>query len=130
MSATMSTFSISYDEAFIRLSNFFGIGPANSHVQVDDEYIRIRMGWTFQACIPRDAIRSVEQPVKIPHQFGLGARWRGGTWAVNGSYEGGVRLSIQPAAKARVMMFVPVKVGDLYLSLDEPEAFVAALARR
>ena len=119
-------FAISYTDAFSKLASITGTGPGQSGVEVDDTHVGVRMGWAFRARIPRNAIRDVEQPAKIPFRFGMGVHGWGGTWAVNGSAQGGVRLTIEPGTKARAM-FVPVTLGTLLLSLEEPEAFAAAV---
>jgi hypothetical protein len=52
--------------------------------------------------------------------------WRG-TWLVNGSADGLVRLDIDPPVKARTAM-VPVRLRTLRVSLADPTAFLADLA--
>lgn len=49
-----------------------------------------------------------------------------GAWLVNGSTEGIVELGIDPPVRCRVLG-VATKVSTLVLSLENPEAFVAAL---
>jgi len=120
------TFAIAYNDAFRWLATITGMGPGLSGVEVTDTHVEVRMGWAFRARIPRNAIRSVQQPATIPFLFGMGVHGWGGTWAVNGSGRGGVKLTIEPPARTRVC-FVPVRVKTLMLSLEEPEAFAATL---
>jgi hypothetical protein len=102
-----------------------GLGPGLSHVDLTDERLRIRMGWAFSADLPRSAIASSgasDGPVG-----GIGVHgWRG-AWLVNGAASGLVTVSFEPAQRARVMG-LPVALHTLRLSLEEPEAFLAALS--
>ena len=57
---------------------------------------------------------------------GIGAHgWRG-TWLVNTTSKGLVRIELDPPARATVCG-VPVTVRVLRVSLAEPDAFLAAL---
>jgi hypothetical protein len=119
-------FAIRYNDAFRWLAIITGTGPGQSWVDISADHVVVRMGWAFRACISRDTIRAVDQPTTIPFRYGLGVHGWAGTWAVNGSTAGGVRIDIDPAAKARVL-FVPVTLKMLLLSLNQPEAFVATI---
>lgn len=121
-------FAISYTSVFTALAVVTGTGPAQSGVNVEADRIDVRMGWAFRASIPRSSVTEVEQVDRIPPLYGFGVHGWGGRWAVNGSQRGAVRVTIDPPADARVV-FVPVKLRELYLSLEEPEAFVVAAGR-
>jgi len=102
-------------------------GPRHCSVVVDRDEVRVTMGlggWAFSGRIPRHALTSVRRidgPV-----WAWGAHgWRG-RWLVNGSSRGLVQLAIEPAARAHTLGF-PVRLAQLTLSLDEPDAFVAEL---
>ncbi|HXQ75295.1 MAG TPA: hypothetical protein VN791_02275 [Acidimicrobiales bacterium] len=101
-----------------------GMGPGLSGVELDDEVLHVRMGWAFRARIPRRDVtdaRTVTGPVG-----GIGVHgWRG-RWLVNGSMRQIVGLDIEPAARA-LAVGLPVHVHYLALSLEDPDAFVAAL---
>jgi hypothetical protein len=60
---------------------------------------------------------------------GIGVHGWGGWWLVNGSVAGIVRIEIDPPARARVLG-VPVRLRILEVSMQDPEALVAALSRR
>lgn len=125
----MATFAISFDETLGRLGNIIGIGPANSNVEVDEKHVHVRMGWAFSARIPRDAIHEIVQPASLPSRQGnvhRGVHGWGRTWTVNGSPTGGVRLTISPGVRARMLIFT-ITLETLFLSLEQPEAFVASL---
>jgi hypothetical protein len=121
-------FAISFNPLFKPLATILGTGPGQSGVEVEADRIDVRMGWAFRAGIPRASIRKVEQVDRIPALMGLGVHgWRG-TWAVNGAQRGAVKITIDPPADARVLL-VPVKLRELYISLEQPEAFVVAAGR-
>lgn len=119
-------FAISYDSLFRILATITGIGQGR--VEVEADRIDVRMGWAFRASIPRSSVNKVEQIERIPPLFGWGVHGWNGRWAVNGSQRGAVKLTMEPAAKGRVL-FVPVTLRELSLSLEEPEAFVVAAGR-
>lgn len=121
-------FEISYSDAFRWLATITGTGPGRSGVEVTDDHVEARMGWAFRARTPRNAIRAVEQPVEFPALFGWGVHGWNGRWSVNGSQRGAVRIAIEPAANARVLG-ITVTLRELYVSLEEPEAFATAVRR-
>jgi hypothetical protein len=121
-------FAISYNPIFKALATITGTGPGQSGVTVEADRIEVRMGWAFRASIPRASVRQVEQVDRIPPLYGFGVHGWNGRWAVNGSQRGAVKLTIDPPADARVL-FVPVRLRELFLSLEEPEAFVVTAGR-
>jgi hypothetical protein len=102
-----------------------GLGPRFSRVEVDDDYLTVKMGWGFTAHLPRSAIRSAEQTRGLVG--GIGVHGWGGRWLVNGAASGLVTVRFDPRQRARAMGF-PVKLVALCLSLEEPEPFVFAIA--
>jgi hypothetical protein len=101
-----------------------GLRPANSYVEVGDETLEVRMGPTFFASVPRRQVVSA-QPDDAPVR-GWGVHgWRG-TWLVNGSSRGLVRIEVSPAARARVLG-VPVSVRVLRVAVEDPHGLVEAL---
>jgi hypothetical protein len=60
--------------------------------------------------------------------LGLGVHGWAGWWAVNGARAGAVRIDIDPPSRARVCGF-PVRLRTLWLSLVDPDGFLAALGR-
>ncbi|MGI8984365.1 MAG: hypothetical protein ACR2HM_07520 [Acidimicrobiales bacterium] len=102
-----------------------GAGPKRSGVWIDGERMRVRLGPAFTANV---ALASVKK-VGPDHQMvtGIGAHgWRG-NWLVNGAASDIVRVELDPAGQARVLGF-PVKLRVLRVSMESPEAFMAALA--
>lgn len=121
-------FAISYNRFFKTLATITGTGPGQSGVEVEADRIDVRMGWAFRASIPQSSVSKVEQVDRIPPRYGFGVHGWNGRWAANGSQRGTVKVTIEPPAKGRVV-FVPVTLRELYLSLEEPEAFVVAAGR-
>jgi hypothetical protein len=102
-----------------------GMGPGSSNVTVTTDELRAVMGWAFRGRIARRAIVSA-RPARIPLILGIGVHGWAGRWAVNGSRGGAVRLEINPPARARVCG-LPVRLRTLWLSLADPDGFLAAM---
>jgi hypothetical protein len=103
-----------------------GMGRRRAYVDVDGEVVRVRMGWAFQADIPRAAIGDVHRREKYVW-WAYGVHGGGGRWIVNGSGHDIVVVPIEPRAKGRVLG-VRVRLRELWVSLEEPAAFEAALS--
>jgi len=83
------------------------------------------MGWSFQADITRGSI--VGAALRSGLVGGIGVHGWNGQWLVNGATRGLVTLSIDPPGRARVMG-LPVRLRTLIVSVESPEALIAALA--
>jgi hypothetical protein len=104
------------------------IPPSSAFVELDDETIHVRMSWAFSARIPRGQVAEAG-PGKPPTiRFTAGAHGWGGRWLVNGSAEGIVALKLSEPARAYVTGF-PIRLKELSVSLEDPDGFLAALAR-
>jgi hypothetical protein len=101
-----------------------GMGPGRSRVELTDEELHVRMGWAFRARVPRTAITGAQTVTGRVGGVGVHG-WRG-RWLVNGSMERIVGLDIDPAVRA-VATGIPVRLHYLALSLEDPDAFVAAV---
>lgn len=120
--------AVEFDIDYSRGNRFFmgliGVGPRFSGVVIDDEGVRIRMGWGFRARIPLASIQragAAERPF-----FAWGAHgWRG-RWLVNGSSKGIVALEIDPPARGWAIGF-PLRLRVVYVSLADPDGFITAL---
>jgi hypothetical protein len=102
-----------------------GCTPSSSYLDVDDDLLRVRMGYAFRADVPRPSVRSAERAPDSPLSIGVHG-WRG-RWIVNGAASPMVAISVNPQARARVLGF-PVKLRELRVSVDDPEALITALA--
>jgi hypothetical protein len=110
---------------FRGLLTLLGTGPRFSYVEVSDGSIRVTMGWAFRATIPLSSVRRIYKDRNMWRGIGVHG-WRG-EWLVNGSVSGIVTIEIDPPARARVIG-VPVRLTKLYVSLEDPDGFLAALA--
>lgn len=50
-------FRIRYTPWLLPLFWVLGMGPGRSIVELDERELRVKMGWAFEARIPREAIR-------------------------------------------------------------------------
>ena len=119
----MTTFTIRYAPALRPLLNGLGMGGGKAEL-VDDE-LRVTMGWAFRARLPRADLRSAR--ATRPVLFGWGVHGWGSRWAVIGSAKDVVRVDLSRAARA-VVCGVPVQVTTLWISLEDPDGFLAALS--
>jgi hypothetical protein len=117
-------FAISYGRAFEPLATLTGTGARYSGVELDEETLRVRMGWAFRAAVPRASIASAGRGDDVRMTRGVHG-WRG-DWLVNGDGNGIVELRLDPAARAS-MSGVPIRLERLRVSLEDPDGFLAAL---
>lgn len=110
-----------------RAMALLGIVPEHARVEVDDGELRVRMGWAFQLDAPRASIREVEPD--RDHVLGWGVHgWRG-SWLVNGSSSGLVRVTLDPPVVARTAG-IRVRVRVLRVAVEDPEGLVGTLGGR
>ena len=102
-----------------------GCTPSRSYLELDDDLLRVRMGYAFRADVPLTSVRSAARAPDSPLSIGVHG-WRG-RWIVNGAASPMVAISIDPSARARVLGF-PVTLRDLRVSVDDPDALVALLS--
>ena len=106
-----------------------GLTRRRSYAELDGETdtLRVRMSWGFRADVHRRAITGSERHGKYVWS-GWGVHgWRG-WWLVNGSGHTIVKIHIDPPARARVLG-LPVKLRELWISLDDPDGFLDAISR-
>jgi len=109
------------------LLSVLGAGPRFSSIELDDDRLRVRMGWWFRAEIPISAMTSVGPNRGFVD--GIGVHGGFGRWLVNGAATGIVTIDIDPPLRARVMG-VPIRLRKLRVSVQAPEELIAALADR
>jgi len=114
-----------FDRWFLPLSVPIGLGPKNSELRVEAGNLHVKMGWAFSADIPLTSIKSAG-PINT-RVYSAGVHYGFGRWLVNGSVKGLVKLTIEPAAQARVWK-TAVTVRELWVSVTDPDALVAACA--
>ena len=101
-----------------------GLRPATSYVEVGSDSVEVRMGPAFVASIPRQRVASVHDDDRPVRGWGVHG-WRG-TWLLNGSARGVVRVEIAPQVEARVLG-IPVALRVLRVAVDDPAGLLAAL---
>jgi hypothetical protein len=124
-------FTISSSPGARLLFASLGIGRDDAHLDVDDSIIRARLGWSGAVTIDRADVTSVERVGSIPWWLGIGIHGNLfgllKVWAFNGSMtQGAVRLHLRRSARGRVLG-VPIRATTIYLSLDDPDEFIAAV---
>jgi hypothetical protein len=104
-----------------------GIVPSASYVDVFPTEVHVRMAWGFSLRADRATVRSAapdQDPV-----WGWGAHgWRG-RWLVNGSSQNLVRITFDPPAPGRCLVF-PLRVHTLRVSVTDPDGLVAEVTSR
>lgn len=121
----VTPFPICFARWFLPLAVPLGMGPRRSRVEIGDQGVHVRMGLAFRATFPVTSVRAAALAPRLPF-LGWGVHgWRG-RWLVNGSARGLVRIELEPAARARVLG-VPVRLRQLWVSVDDPAGLVAAL---
>jgi hypothetical protein len=124
---SVSEHPISFNPAMRLLLTILLAGPGLCRVAVSEEQLEVRMGlggWAFAARIPRSSIVAAEPVTRRVLAWGAHG-WRG-RWLVNGSSDGLVQLTIEPRAAAHCL-FVPLRLRQLTLSLEDPRRLVDAL---
>jgi len=121
-------FPISFGGLSKTVFTLIGCGPGSSGVEVDARTIRARMGWSGSVTIPRESVASIRRAERVPFWLGVGVHGGFGRWAINGSNHGVVQIDLRGPARGRVLVF-PFHPKTLYLSLEDPEAFIRATSK-
>lgn len=103
----------------------FGGSADRSFVELGERRMHCKFGFLFDESFSYDEIESVQRD-KWPWYGGLG--WRSdlrGKIAIVGSYGNIVRVDLKGDRRAKIFFNMPCK--SLFISLEEPEAFIEAL---
>jgi hypothetical protein len=122
-----SRFPIRFDRVYGLLSTALFMRPAESFVEIEGNEVRVRMAWSFRARFPRSAVAGVSE--HRGRTISRGVHGLAGRWLVNGSADGIVSITLQPAQRAYVLGF-PVRLRNLLVSVDDPAGLMAALGGR
>jgi hypothetical protein len=125
MKGVHQRFPILYTGINAKLFPVLGLPHGGSYVELDDDSVRVRLGWGFTTQIPRRAITSARRGRDVPGITAGAHGWRG-SWLVNGSSTGIVELEVDPPARAWTLV-LPIKLRKLLVSLEDPDGFLAAL---
>jgi hypothetical protein len=108
-----------------RAMALLGILPAHSAVELDERDLRVHMSWAFYLRAPRTSVRAAALDNRPVMGWGVHG-WRG-SWLVNGSSSGIVRVALDPPAHAWLMEVFPLRVDTLRVSVEHPDSLIAAL---
>ena len=119
-------FRMAYWAWLLPIMLLVGAGPSTASIAIEDDVLRVKMGWFwFRATVPLRSIVHARRSSSSWFAVGVHTDMMRG-WIVNGSPLGMVHLTIEPPADGR-FAGLPIRMSNLWLSLEEPEAFVAAL---
>jgi hypothetical protein len=119
-------FKMAYWFPLLPLMAVAGAPPFTARIAIDGDELHVAMGWFwFRATVPLRSIVHARRSANAWLSVGVHTDMMGG-WVVNGSPLGMVHLTIEPPASGR-FAGLPIRVSSLWLSLEEPEAFLAAL---
>ncbi len=125
MTTVVQRFPIRYTGLNAKRFPVLGLPRSGSYVELDDDRVRVRLGWGFTAHIPRRSITGARLGPDVAGITAGAHGWRG-RWLVNGSRQGIVRLHVDPPVRAWTLA-IPVRLRELAVSLEDPEGFLAAL---
>ena len=103
----------------------FGGTSQRSYVELEDGVLHVRFGWLFDHRFPLDQVEAAS-PSHWPLLGGIG--WRTnfrGTVGLIGTYVNVVEIRFKE--RQRLRMFLPTSCERIYISLQEPHDFIAAL---
>ena len=92
-------FPIRYSPRLSWLFTTVLLGHKHADVRLTSTELQVRMGWAFDARIPRSSIRTAKHHRDVWWAIGVHTDLRG-SWLVNGSATGIVELTIDPPVRA------------------------------
>jgi hypothetical protein len=125
--APSTRFRIKFDAPYALLSKALFISPTDSYVEIVQNEVLVRMGWAFRTTFDRSCVTGTS-PLDKRIPLTRGVHGWAGRWLVNGAGDGIVAIDLEPRQRAYVMGF-PVSLMQLQVTVDDPLALVAALAR-
>jgi hypothetical protein len=120
------TYRMAYWWPLLPVMYLVGADPSSARIAIVGDELRVKMGWFwFRATIPVRSIVHARRSANAWFSVGIHTDAMRG-WIVNGSPMGMVHLTIEPSAEGR-FAGLPIQVSNLWLSLEEPDAFVRAI---
>jgi hypothetical protein len=117
---------IRFEGWYAVMSSVLGLPPSGAYVDVEDGSVEARMGWAFSARFPLEAVTGAS--ASDMRTFSRGVHGFAGRWLVNGAGRPIVSIRIDPPQPGRVMGF-PIRLRELFVSVDEPAALIRALGK-
>ena len=126
------TFPISIDRPSRSLMTAFGAGRKAPRVKMSPSTVDVRMGWAFQATIPREAVASARPlnrgELRGPFRLSVlrGVNYWGGTALVNGASTGLVEIILDRPKWVRLGPF-PAPMRRLIVSAEDQSGLAEEL---
>jgi hypothetical protein len=117
-------FPIRFERWYALLSSSLLLRPSSSYLEIQGDEVECRMGWGFRARFPRAAVVRTERFDAMT--LSRGVHGFAGRWLVNGSGDRILVLHLEPEQRAKVTG-VPVRLKELLVSVDDPDALVERL---
>jgi hypothetical protein len=117
-----------YDRWYRPLATVLGMGPKRTMIRVTGNTLHVKHGWAFQLEIPLNNITSARHISRRPASWGV--HTGGDVWLVNASRDGIVELKLARPVTSKSVKFQSNSWGEvrsLYLSLEDPDGFVAEI---
>lgn len=117
-------FPIRFDAPSRVICRMAFLSPDDAHVDVGDDLVHVKLSWGFSATFPRSSVASTR--VHPGRPISRGVHGWAGRWLVNGAGDRILDIAFDPVQRGRVMGW-PVKLRQLLVSVDDPEALARAL---
>jgi hypothetical protein len=121
-------FAMRYDRWYRPLATFLGMGPKRTMIRLDGDALHVKHGWMFRIDVPLTYIKSAHLITARPLAWGIHPM--DDAWMVNGSRDGIVELKFAHPGTSKSVKLMSSSWGEvrtLYLSLADPDSFIAAL---
>jgi hypothetical protein len=121
-------FAMRYDRWYRPLATVMGMGPKRTMIRVAGNMLHVKHGWAFQLDVPLDTITFARRISRRPSSWGVHSG--GDVWMVNASRDGIVELKLARPLTSKSVKLQSNRWGEvrsLYLSLTDPDGFIAAL---
>lgn len=118
-----------YDRWYRPVATVFGLGPKWTKIRVADGMLHVQNGWAFRIDVPVEDIKSA-RTVHGRKWAAWGVHPAGDLWVVNGSRQGMVELKFAHPVTSKTVKLIAgtwAEVRSLYISLADPDGFIAAL---
>lgn len=125
----MKTFAIARSPRFAWLLALFGATADRAQVRLHPDSLDVEFG-PFHERLPLSEVVGVEVAYREVPWWRRSLGWRTdlvGTVALVGRSANLVRLTLEPARRVRVFPWAWARCRELLVSLEEPDAFVAAV---
>lgn len=117
-----------YDRWYLPFATAVGMGPKRTIIRLDNEALHVKCGWLFSIDVP---VKDIVSTRRIPGRpLAWGVHPMGDAWMVNGARDGIVELKFGHPVTSKSVQRLSSTWGEvrcLYLSLTDPDGFVAAL---